>query len=120
MKILVIEDNYYTRNIITRWFTRRGHQVVSSIDGDRCVELARSEEPDIIILDMRLPLISGLEIAQLLKAESDTHDIPVIAITAYRLEETREAALAAGCDEYESKPLDFEKLLEKINSLLAQ
>lgn len=120
MKVLVIEDNYYTRNIIIRWLTRRGYQVASSIDGTRCVELTRSEQPDIIILDMRLPMLSGLEIARLLKAEPDTRDIPIIAITAYGLEETREAALAAGCDDYECKPLDFERLLHKMHALLTQ
>lgn len=116
----MIEDNYYTRDIIIRRLTRSGHEVVCSRDGNQCLELTRHEQPNIILLDMRLPTISGLEIARLLKGEPDTCGIPIIAMTAYGIEESRAAALAAGCDEYESKPLDFGRLQEKMSALVQQ
>lgn len=120
MKVLVIEDNYYSREIIVRRLARRGHQVVVSVDGGQCLDLVRAERPDIILLDMRLPVMSGLEIAQLLKANPDTQRIPIIAMTAYAREESQEQALAAGCDGYEPKPLDFGPLLDKMSALVAQ
>lgn len=120
MKVLVIEDNYYTREIIIRRLSRRGHQVVASVDGTQCLDLTRAEHPDIILLDMRLPTITGFEIAQILKADPDSRAIPIIAMTAYALEESRAAALAAGCNDYESKPLDFDRLLEKMELLVNQ
>jgi CheY-like chemotaxis protein len=120
LKVLVVEDNYYTRDIITRRLTRNGYQVVAAINGARCLELAHAERPDLILLDMRLPDLSGLQVTQQLKAEPDTSRIPIIAMTAYQVEESREQALAAGCEDYESKPLDFDRLLKKISFLLGQ
>jgi CheY-like chemotaxis protein len=120
MKVLVIEDNYYTRDILTRWLTRHGHQVVASMDGNQCLHLVQRERPNLILLDMRLPVMSGLDIARLLKADPDTRDIPIIAMTAYSIDESREQALAAGCDEYEPKPLDLGRLLAKMSALAPQ
>ena len=120
MKVLVIEDNYYTRDIIIRRLARRGYQVIAAIDGAQGLHLAHAERPDIILLDMRLPVMSGFDVARQLKEDHDTRSIPVIAMTAYQIEETRERALAVGCDDYESKPLDFDRLVKKINALLGQ
>lgn len=120
MKVLVIEDNYYTRDIIIRRLVRRGYQVIAAIDGAQGLHLAHTERPDIILLDMRLPVMSGFDVARQLKEEADTCRIPVIAMTAYQIEESRERALAAGCNDYESKPLDFDRLVKKINALLGQ
>ena len=120
MKVLVVEDNYYARDIVTRRLTRYGYQVIPATNGARCLQLAHTERPDLILLDMRLPDLSGLEVAQKLRAEPDTCHIPIIAMTAYEVEESREQALAAGCEDYESKPLDFDRLMKKISLLLGQ
>jgi two-component system cell cycle response regulator DivK len=120
MKVLVVEDNYYTRDIIIRRLTRAGHQVITSTDGAQCLELACAEKPHIILLDVRLPTRSGFEIARQLRASSETRDIPIIAITAYALEESREQARSAGCDDFEAKPLDFVQLLAKMSALTAK
>jgi len=118
VKVLLVEDNYYTRDIVIRRLKRQGHQVVTSVDGLRCLELAHAEQPDVILLDMRLPVISGVEIAKQLKADPDLGRIPIIAMTAYGLEESRDAFMEVGCEEFESKPLDFGRLLEKMHALV--
>jgi two-component system cell cycle response regulator DivK len=119
MKVLVIEDNYYTRDIMIRRLTRQGHQVIAPINTGECLHLARTEQPHIILLDMRLPTVSGFDLAEQLKATSETRDIPIIAITAYALEESRVKALAIGCADFEPKPLDFDRLLAKMDALVA-
>lgn len=118
MKVLVVEDNYYTRDIILRRLARYGHQVIASSDGEQCLELVCAEQPNIVLLDIRLPMRSGFEIAQQLKADPRTRNIPIIAITAYALEESRDQAMAAGCDDFEPKPVDFGRLLAKMKALV--
>lgn len=117
-KILVVEDNFYSRDILLRRLTRAGYQVVAALDGEQAVELALSERPDLILLDIRLPVMDGYEVARRLRAAPETRNTPIIAMTAYAIEESRQQALAAGCNDYETKPLDFALLMVKMESLL--
>ena len=118
VKILPVEDNEMNRDMLSRRLIRRGFEVVLAIDGQEGITKALSESPNLILLDMDLPEINGWEAARQLKTKSLTADIPIIALTAHAMSGDREAALAAGCDEYDTKPVDFPRLLGKINSLL--
>jgi len=117
--ILLVEDNEMNRDMLSRRLMRRGFAVVLATDGAQGVALAQSERPDLILMDMSLPVLDGWEAARRLKAMPDTRTIPIIALTAHALEQDRAQALAAGCDEYETKPVDLERLLEKIAQLTA-
>lgn len=117
-KILLIEDNELNREIIERRLGRRGFEVVSAVDAEQGLEMAVSESPDLILMDLRLPVIDGLEATRRLKAAPETSAIPIIALTADAMIRDRDQALEAGCDDYETKPVRIEKLLEKINALL--
>lgn len=119
-KILVVEDNFYSRDILVRRLTRAGYKVVAALDGEQAVQLALSERPDLILLDIRLPVMDGYEVARRLRAAAETRNTPIIAMTAYAIEESRQEALAAGCNDYETKPLDFTLLIAKMESLLKQ
>jgi two-component system cell cycle response regulator DivK len=119
-KVLVVEDNYYTRVVLTRKFVRSGFQVLTAIDGVEALRLAHAEHPDLILLDIRLPMMDGWEVARQLKAEPDTCAIPIIAMSAYDIDSSREKALQFGCADYEAKPVDFTQLLGKIHALLGQ
>lgn len=117
-KILLVEDNEMNRDMLSRRLERRGHTIVMAVDGQQGVDLARSESPDIILLDMSLPVIDGWEAARRLKGEASTREIPVIALTAHAMAGDKEKALKAGCDDYDTKPVELPRLLGKIQALL--
>jgi CheY-like chemotaxis protein len=117
-KILLVEDNELNRDMLSRRLIRRGFDVVIAIDGSQGVDMATSESPNLILLDMSLPVINGWDAARKLKADAGTSSIPIIALTAHAMGGDREKALEAGCDEYETKPVEFKRLLDKINSFL--
>src|SRR6266516_5513713 len=117
-KILLVEDNEMNRDMLARRLERRGYQVVIAIDGDQGVRLAQAERPDLILMDMSLPVLDGWEATRRLKADPDTGGIPVIALTAHAMSGDRQKALSAGCDDYDTKPVEFARLLGKIEKLL--
>ena len=117
-KILLVEDNEMNRDMLSRRLIRRGFDVVIAVDGAQGVDMAVSESPDLILLDMSLPVMNGWDVAQTLKADTGTRHIPIIALTAHAMGGDREKALDAGCDEYETKPVEFKRLLEKMDSFL--
>lgn len=114
MKILLVEDNEMNRDMLSRRLTRRGHAVVTAMDGLAAVEATLDERPDVVLMDMGLPVMDGWEAARRIKDDERTASIPVIALTAHAMAEDRERALAAGCDEFDTKPVDLERLLAKI------
>jgi CheY-like chemotaxis protein len=117
-KILLVEDNEMNRDMLSRRLTKRGHEVVIAVDGRQGVDMASSEGPQIILLDMSLPVMDGWEAARLLKADETTNGIPIIALTAHAMAGDKEKCLEAGADDYDTKPVDFKRLLGKINDLL--
>ena len=117
-KILVVEDNEMNRDMLARRLERRGYQVVIAVDGDQGVRLAQAEAPDLILMDMSLPVLDGWEATRQLKATPVTQAIPIIALTAHAMAGDREKALEAGCNDYDSKPIEFPRLLGKIEALL--
>lgn len=117
-KILLVEDNEMNRDMLARRLEKRGYAVVIAVDGQSGVALARAEKPDLILMDMSLPIIDGWEASRQLKADPAVAAIPIIALTAHAMAEDREKALAAGCNEYETKPVDLASLLAKIEALL--
>jgi CheY-like chemotaxis protein len=119
-RILLVEDNEMNRDMLSRRLIKRGYEIAIAIDGKQGVEMAGSASPDIILLDMSLPVIDGWEAARMLKGSEKTKAIPIIALTAHAMAGDKEKALAAGCDEYDTKPVDFKSLLEKIETLLAR
>lgn len=120
MKILLVEDNEMNRDMLSRRLTRSGHTVVVAIDGGQAIDMARVEQPDLILMDMSLPVIDGWEATRRLKASGETRSIPVIALTAHAMSGDRERALDAGCDEYDTKPIELPRLLEKIERVTAR
>jgi len=119
-KILLVEDNDLNRDMLSRRLIRRGFAVAMALDGGEGIAMAASESPDLILLDMSLPVINGWDVARKLKADPMTNRIPIIALTAHAMDGDREKALAAGCNEYETKPIEFKQLLEKMDSFLAE
>ena len=117
-KILLVEDNEMNRDMLSRRLERRGYQVVMAEDGGAGVAMAKSESPDIILMDMSLPVLDGWEATRQIKAAPETKAIPVIALTAHAMAGDEEKALSAGCNDYETKPVDLAKLLAKIDALL--
>ena len=117
-KILVVEDNEMNRDMLSRRLERRGYQVAIALDGQEGVARARSEPPDLILMDMSLPVLDGWEASRQLKAAPETRAIPIIALTAHAMSGDRDRALAAGCDDYDTKPIELPRLLEKIERLL--
>jgi CheY-like chemotaxis protein len=117
-KILLVEDNEMNRDMLSRRLERKGFQVVMAADGQQGVDLAMSEGPDLILMDMDLPIIDGWEATRRVKADASTRGIPVIALTAHAMVGDRDKAMAAGCDDYDTKPIDFSRLLGKIETLL--
>jgi two-component system cell cycle response regulator DivK len=118
-KILVVEDNESNRDMLTRRLNRKGFESLIAVDGRQGVEMARSEQPDVILMDMSLPVLDGWESTRQIKASPETCSIPIIALTAHAMAGDRERALQAGCDDYDTKPVEFSRLLEKIEALLA-
>lgn len=118
LKILLVEDNEMNRDMLSRRLMRRGYHVVSAEDGEQGVSQAGAEQPDLILMDMNMPILDGWEASKRIKADPLTRAIPIIALTAYAMSGDREKILAAGCDDYDSKPIEFERLLEKIAAML--
>jgi two-component system cell cycle response regulator DivK len=118
-KILLVEDQEMNRDMLTRRLQKRGYEVSIAVDGAEGVEKARAESPDLILMDMSLPVMDGWEATRALKADKATQAIPVIALTAHAMSTDREKALEAGCDAYETKPVELPRLLEAMEKLLA-
>ena len=117
-KILLVEDNEMNRDMLSRRLARRGYDVVVAVDGEAGVRMAQSEAPAIILMDMSLPGLDGWDATRQIKADPATRGVPVIALTAHAMAGDREKSLAAGCDDFDTKPVDFERLLGKIQALL--
>jgi two-component system cell cycle response regulator DivK len=117
-KILLVEDNEMNRDMLSRRLLRRGFEVVLAADGQEGVAMAAQEAPDLILMDMSLPVTDGWQATRLIRANEQTRAIPVIALTAHAMAGDRDRALAAGCDDYDTKPVDFQRLLGKIAGLL--
>jgi two-component system, cell cycle response regulator DivK len=119
-KILLVEDNEINRDMLSRRLSRRGFEVVIAIDGEQGVAIAQAAMPDLILMDMSLPVLDGWEATRQLKSLSVTQTIPVIALTAHAMAGDREKCLSVGCDDYDTKPIELPRLLDKIQGLLAQ
>ena len=117
-KILLVEDNEMNRDMLSRRLERRGYEVVIAVDGQQGVDLAQSSHPDLILMDMSLPVIDGWEATRQLKAKEGVKGTPIIALTAHAMSGDREKALEAGCDDYDTKPIELPRLLGKIEALL--
>ncbi len=117
-KILLVEDNEMNRDMLSRRLARQGYDVVIAQDGARGVAMVTEEHPDLVLMDMSLPIVDGWEATRRLKSDPATRSVPVIALTAHAMAEDREKALAAGCDDYDTKPIELPRLLEKITQLL--
>lgn len=117
-KVLVVEDNEMNRDMLSRRLIRQGYEVVEATDGEQAVATAKRVLPDIILMDMSLPSMDGWEATRRLKAEPSTRSIPVIALTAHAMPDDRAKALEAGCDDYDTKPVELPRLLEKMNRQL--
>lgn len=113
-KLLLVEDNEMNRDMLSRRLMRRGYEVATAVNGAEGVEKAKAEVPGLILMDLSMPVMDGLEATQLLKADKITRHIPVIALTSRAMAGDRERAFEAGCDDYETKPIEFQRLLEKI------
>jgi CheY-like chemotaxis protein len=117
-RVLIVEDNEMNRDMLTRRLLRKGFDVVHAANGREGIEAAAREHPDVILMDLSLPEIDGLEAARQLKAHEDTRGIPIIALTAHAMANDRLRAFEAGCDEYETKPVDLDRLLGKLHAVL--
>ncbi len=117
-KILLVEDNEMNRDMLSRRLEKRGYTLIIAVDGGQGVALAKSELPDLILMDMSLPVLDGWEATQQIKADATTKGIPVIALTAHAMESDRQKALEAGCDDFDTKPVELARLLTKIEELL--
>ena len=118
-KILLVEDNEMNRDMLSRRLARKGYQVVLALDGQSGLEMTQAEVPDLVLMDMSLPVLDGWEATRRLKADPATRHIPVIALTAHAMSSDREKALEAGCDDYDTKPVELPRLLTKIEALLS-
>jgi two-component system, cell cycle response regulator DivK len=118
VKILLVEDNEMNRDMLSRRLERKGYQVVMAVDGAQAVEMARTEAPALILMDMSLPVLDGWEATRQIKAQPETAAIPVIALTAHAMAGDREKTLEAGCNDYDTKPIELPRLLGKIEALL--
>ena len=119
-KILLVEDNEMNRDMLSRRLVRKGHEITMAVDGAQGVEMAKAQLPDIILMDMSLPVIDGWEATRQLKADDATRPIPIIALTAHAMAGDQEKAFDAGCDDYDTKPVELSRLLAKIDALLAR
>ena len=118
MKILLVEDNEMNRDMLSRRLSRSGYDIVVAVDGQEGVDKALSEKPQLILMDMSLPVIDGWEATRRIKADAATKHIPVIALTAHAMAQDKEKALAAGCDDFDTKPVELPRLVGKIKALL--
>jgi CheY-like chemotaxis protein len=119
-KVLLVEDNEMNRDMLSRRLERRGYAIAIAVDGAQGVAMARSESPDLILLDMSLPVLDGWEAARQLKGAEETRKIPIIALTAHAMAGDREKALEAGCDDYDTKPIELPRLIGKIEALIGK
>ncbi len=117
-KVLLVEDNEMNRDMLSRRLIRRGFEVVFAVNGQQGVDLAQSEKPDIILMDMSLPVMDGWEATRRVKANDETRGVPVIGLTAHAMNGDREKAIEAGCDDYDTKPVEFDRLIGKMERLL--
>jgi CheY-like chemotaxis protein len=118
-KILLVEDNEMNRDMLSRRLERRGYEVLIAVDGQMGIDMARAEALDLVLMDMSLPVIDGWEATRTLKSSDATRQIPVIALTAHAMSTDREKAIEAGCDDYDTKPIDLPRLLAKMEALIA-
>ena len=118
VKVLLVEDNEMNRDMLSRRLLRNGFEVVMAVDGQQAIDMATSESPAIILMDMSLPVIDGWEATRQVKANPATQNIPVIALTAHAMAEDEKKARDAGCDDFDTKPVDIQRLVGKINALL--
>ena len=118
--ILLIEDNDRNRDMLSRHLTRKGYQMLVASDGEQGIAMAQAKPPDLILMDMSLPVLDGWEATRRLKAMAQTKSIPVVALTAHAMAGDRERCIAVGCDDYDTKPIDMSRLLSKIEALLAR
>jgi CheY-like chemotaxis protein len=119
-KLLLVEDNEYNRDMLVRRLNKKGFEVIVAVDGAEGVAKARSEKPDLILMDMHLPVLDGWEATKQLKDAEDTRSIPIIALTADAMAGDREKAMEAGCDDYDTKPIELPRLLDKIAAELSK
>jgi len=119
-KILLVEDNEMNQDMLTRRLERRGYQVVIAADGEQGIAMASSESPDLILMDMSLPIVDGWDATRRIKSDPATSSIPVIALTAHAMSGDRERAMQAGCDDYDTKPIELPRLLGKVEALLGR
>lgn len=117
-KLLLVEDNEMNRDMLSRRLERRGYEVNIAVDGKAGIEKAKSGGYDLVLMDMSLPEVDGWEATRQLRAAAETHSLPIIALTAHAMADDREKALEAGCNDYDTKPIEFSRLLEKIEQLL--
>ena len=117
-KILIVEDNEMNRDMLSRRLNRRGYEIVMAVDGEEGITAAKAENPDLILMDMSLPVIDGWEATRRLKAEPNTRRIPVIGLTAHAMAGDKQKVIDAGCDDYDTKPVELLRLLQKIEALL--
>ena len=119
VKVLLVEDNEMNRDMLSRRLIRRGYEVVFAVDGQQGLEMAGSEKPDIVLMDMSLPVMDGWEATRRIKSDAALHALPVIGLTAHAMSGDREKAIDAGCDDYDTKPVELDRLIEKIQRLLS-
>lgn len=119
-KILLVEDNEMNRDMLSRRLMRKGYDVIMAVDGQQGIDLAKGESPDLILMDMSLPVLDGWDATRQLKQSSETKHIPVIALTAHAMTSDREKALEAGCDDFDTKPVEWNRLLEKMQQFLKE
>jgi len=117
-KLLLVEDNEMNWDMLSRRLARKGYEVIRAVDGIEAIEIAKSDLPDLILMDMGLPRLDGWEATKIIKADPGTQGIPIIALTSHAMVCDRERALASGCNDYDVKPIEFTRLLDKIQSLL--
>ncbi len=117
-KILLVEDNEMNSDMLSRRLERKGYEVVIAVDGEKGIAMAQSEKPHLILMDLSLPVVNGWDATRQLKDAPETRSIPVIALSAHAMASDRQKALEAGCDDYDSKPIEFSRLLEKMQKLL--
>lgn len=120
MKILLVEDNEMNRDMLSRRLIRRGFEVIIAVDGLEGVEMSKSKSPDLILMDMSLPVLDGWQAAKKIKDNSQTGHIPIIAMTAHAMAGDREKCIAVGCDDYDTKPVELPRLLDKIKNLIGK
>lgn len=119
-RILIVEDNEMNRDMLSRRLSRRGFDISLAVDGREGIQKAAADTPDLILMDLNLPEIDGWEATRAIKSQPETSEIPIIALTAHAMVSDRDKALDAGCDDFATKPVELEKLLEKVNALLSR